>query len=186
MADKKSFVLYKDQQAVFESLTDEEAGKLIKSLFAYESDNSLPNFKGLFLSVFLQFKQTLDRDKEKWLKRAEAGSKGGKQKVANKSKSKQTVASVSVNVSDNVSNIPSLPDVLKYAKEYADKKPTGPYVNAANEAYKYYEDLRKDHNSKKWIDSNGKPIKNWKLKLRSVWFSKVKDIPETRKSGMVF
>ena len=186
MADKKSFVLYKDQKDVFNSLTDEEAGQLIKALFNYEDNNELPKFKGLFLSVFLQFKQTLDRDRDKWLKRAEAGSKGGKQKVANRSKSKQSVASVSVNVSDNVSNIPSLDDVIKYSKEFSGTKNQIAYVQAAKEAHAYYENIRNDLNLKRWTDSNGKPIKNWKLKLRSVWFSKVKDIPETRKGGMVF
>ena len=186
MADKKSFVLYKDQRDVFNSLTDEEAGKLIKALFNYEDDCQLPNFSGLFLSVFLQFKQTLDRDREKWLKRAEAGSKGGKQKVANKNKSKQSVASVSVNVSDNVSKIPSLDDVIKYSKEFAGKRNQGPFVLAGKEAFTYYENIRKDLNLSKWTDSNGKPIKNWKLKIRSVWFSKVNDKPEARKGGMVF
>jgi len=35
MGDKKSFILYLDQQALFNKLPDEIAGKLIKHIFSY-------------------------------------------------------------------------------------------------------------------------------------------------------
>lgn len=176
MADKKSFVLYRDQQSVFDSMSDAEAGMVIKALFKYEAEETMPNFKGLLLTVFMQFKSTLDRDRIKWEKRAEAGSKGGKQKKANSSKDKQTVPSVSDSVSVSVSKIPSLESVIKYALEYAKDKnlPIDKCKDQAEAAYNYYSDLTRGVEVNFWIDSNGKPIKNWKHKLRQVWFSKIK------------
>ena len=37
---KKSFILYLTQRPIFEGLSDEDAGKLIKTVFAYVSDEN--------------------------------------------------------------------------------------------------------------------------------------------------
>lgn len=75
---KNSFVLYYDQQPTFELLTNEEAGKLIKSIFNYvqgkEVDKTFYGEKHLQFA-FLPIQATLDRDKikyeEKCIKNAE-------------------------------------------------------------------------------------------------------------------
>jgi hypothetical protein len=48
-------------------------------------------------------------------------------------------------------------DVIKYFLE------NGYTANSAKEAYKYYDD-------NDWFDSRGNKVKNWKGKMRSVWF----------------
>ena len=92
---KNSFILYNDQKNVIDKLTDEQAGKLIKAIYAYESGEEIV-LDGLLDLVITPFITALEKDREKYQetcnKRARAGSEGGKQRVANQanaSKSKQ-------------------------------------------------------------------------------------------------
>lgn len=93
----KSFILHKDSLSVLNKLTDEQAGKLFKSIFIYQTENVLPN-DNLISIIFEPFLNQFKRDVENYKKTCEArkiaGSKGGKQKVANASKSKQKVANL--------------------------------------------------------------------------------------------
>lgn len=132
---KKKIVVYADWKSSFDALTDEEAGKLIKHFFAYVNDENPTTEDRIVNLMFEPIKATLKRDLEKWestrSQRIEAGAKGGKQKVANASKSKQKVANVavidSVSVSVNVINIEERkqkfaltlkPFVEKYGREF--------------------------------------------------------------------
>jgi len=105
---KDSFILYADQQEIFENLSDEKAGKLIKGIFQYTFGNE-PKFNDLLKLVFIPIRQQLDRNAKKYEetkeKRRIAGSKGGKQRQANQANAnfaKQTQANQAVNVNDNV------------------------------------------------------------------------------------
>lgn len=118
MKGKKSFVLYTDQREVFDELSDQDAGRLIKHIFAYVNDEN-PSTDDLLLKVaFLPIKTQLKRDLRIWdekkQQRAEAGRKGGvakannaKQNLANPSNATNDVANlaVNVNVNDNVNDI---------------------------------------------------------------------------------
>ena len=64
--EKKSFTAYCDWLAIFEELTDEEAGKLVKHLFRYVNDLE-PNLTDRITKLtFTPIKQTLKRDLKKW------------------------------------------------------------------------------------------------------------------------
>lgn len=113
MNGKKSFVLYTDQKEVFDELTDEDAGKLIKHIFAYVNDENPEQSDKLLKIAFLPIKTQLKRDlvvwDEKKQQRAEAGRKGGLAKasnasevLANPSNAKQSLANLAVNVNGNV------------------------------------------------------------------------------------
>lgn len=65
MTEKKSFVLYSDQEETFKSLTDRQAGQLIKAIFDYHRGKEVKLGKTLTL-VFIPFKQTFERDLIKW------------------------------------------------------------------------------------------------------------------------
>lgn len=116
MEGKKSFVLYTDQREVFDELSDEDAGRLIKHIFSYVNDEN-PSTDDLLLKVaFLPIKTQLKRDLKIWdekkLQRAEAGRKGGiakssnaKQSLANPSNATNDVANLAVNVNGNVNDI---------------------------------------------------------------------------------
>lgn len=83
---KPSFLVYFDSEIVVSRLPDKEAGKLFKSLFSYGREEIKPDFdKSPALAMaFDILSMTMDRDKEKYVKRCEAnrenGRKGGRPK----------------------------------------------------------------------------------------------------------
>jgi len=63
---KKSFVLYRDYENVFEMLTDEEAGKLIKHIFAYVNNRDTELDDRYLRLAFAPIKQQIIRDQKKY------------------------------------------------------------------------------------------------------------------------
>lgn len=120
--EKKAFLLYYDWENLFDSLdTNEEAGELIKALFAFAKRGEITEFSGALKMAFIFMSQQLSRDCEKWdnvkEKRREAANKRwDKQKNANaynciqmnanECKSMQSNANdaVNVNVNDTVTD----------------------------------------------------------------------------------
>jgi hypothetical protein len=94
---KKSFLLHIDSLDILDDLTNGQAGVLFKAIKAYQHEEDFP-LDSVVKIAFSPFKNQFSRDDEKYIKtcerRAIAGSKGGKQKVANASKCKQEVANV--------------------------------------------------------------------------------------------
>jgi uncharacterized phage protein (TIGR02220 family) len=107
--DKKSFILYVDQKDLWNKLPDEIAGKLIKHIYSYVSDEN-PSSDDLMIEIaFEPIKQQLKRDlklfEEKRVKRSEAGIAGANkrwQEIANDSKRISSIAKIADNVNDNV------------------------------------------------------------------------------------
>ena len=101
---RRSFLLHIDSLDVLDELSNEEAGKLLKAMRDYHNDEKM-QLDALTKIVFSPFKNQFNRDSLKYKttceRRANAGSMGGKQKVANASKPKQKAANVAEN--DNVS-----------------------------------------------------------------------------------
>ena len=72
---KDSFILYQEQKGIFDMLTDEEAGKLIKAIFEYENTGQLLELDKSLKIAFIPIKSTLDRNKEKYEKVVERNKK---------------------------------------------------------------------------------------------------------------
>jgi hypothetical protein len=109
--NKKSFILYCDQQGVFNKLPDEIAGKLIKHIFAYVNDENPPCDDLLLSIAFEPIKTQLKRDLVKYEdyieKQSANGSKGGRPKKANETQKTQAFfqepkKADNDNVTDNV------------------------------------------------------------------------------------
>jgi hypothetical protein len=165
MEGKKSFVLYTDQREVFDELSDEDAGRLIKHIFSYVNDEN-PSTEDLLLKVaFLPIKTQLKRDLKMWdekkQQRAEAGRKGGvakasnaKQSLANPSNATNDVANlaVNVNVNGNVNDINknSFLSFVEIEEEMSKEKPLKrPYFNRMCEVHDLDDKTVKDL-FKKW------------------------------------
>jgi hypothetical protein len=167
MQGKKSFVLYTDQREVFDELSDEDAGKLIKHIFSYVNDEDPITEDKLLKVAFLPIKTQLKRDLKMWdekkEQRAEAGKKGGlakssnaKQSLAKPSNATNDVANlaVNVNVNGNVNDINketliSLDEVeVEMAKE---KLMHRPFFSRMQEIYNLDEKKIKE------------AFKNWKI-----------------------
>lgn len=84
MKEKESFILYTEQKAVLDKLTDEQAGKLIKAIYEYEATGNMPELDPILEIIMIPFKTVLDKNAQKWeeerQKRSEAGKKGMKKR----------------------------------------------------------------------------------------------------------
>lgn len=103
-----TFVMYGDIEEVVDSMEDADIAQLYKAILHYANHGVVDHLTPVADIAFRFVKVRMDRDKKRWneikeIRRA-AGSAGGKQKQANATKSKQSVANqaVNVNVNDNV------------------------------------------------------------------------------------
>ena len=107
--NRKSFVIHCDIEDQLDLLTNEQVGTLFRSVVRYASDEEeISSNDGMVKLLFSVIKKQIDRDTEKYKavceRRREAGSKGGKQKVAN---AKQNLANVANarNCNQNLANV---------------------------------------------------------------------------------
>lgn len=75
--DKTSFVLYSDSKSIIDLMTNEQAGLLLKTLFAYVNDEN-PVIDNSIAIVFEMIKLQLKRDLKKWEQTKEGRSAAGK------------------------------------------------------------------------------------------------------------
>lgn len=114
--EKTSFVMYTQHLEQFDSLTDAQAGQLIKAIMHYVADGEAQVADPVVATMLMFIHQQLDIDRKRWeesrRKRREAGSKGGKTTAERRMQEKQTEANDSnaenapafqaVNVNENV------------------------------------------------------------------------------------
>jgi uncharacterized protein with gpF-like domain len=98
MTNRKSFIIHKDSLDILDKLSDEQAGKLFKAIYFYQKTQKIPQLDFALDLVFTSFFNQFKRDDENYKITCEArkiaGSKGGKQKVANASNCLQKVANL--------------------------------------------------------------------------------------------
>ena len=63
---KKSILLYQDQKEVFDTLTDEQAGKLIKAIFQYQENGEFILIDPLLKIIMIPIRQSIDRNSDKY------------------------------------------------------------------------------------------------------------------------
>jgi hypothetical protein len=95
--DKISFVLYSDQRGQFDKLNDEQAGQLIKHIFAYVN---LEHPVGDFITelAFEPIRTQLKRDKKKWESVIEKRSDAGKASAAARKNKRQQASTKATHV----------------------------------------------------------------------------------------
>jgi hypothetical protein len=105
--NRKSFIVHKDSLVILDEMSNEQAGIFIKSIKFYQEKGCLPELDFGLKMAITPFINQFQRDEEIYKKtceaRREAGSLGGKQKLANASKSYQKVAKVADSDSKNKS-----------------------------------------------------------------------------------
>ena len=129
--EKKSFVMYADYQKHIARLSDGDAGKLMKAIFAYVNGSDEVQLSPAADMAFSFIKERIDHDTEKWnaicQKRSEAGKNSGEprrskqprttrtrvpfveQKQANGNKDKQTRTKRTENDNDNIEQTSTAP-----------------------------------------------------------------------------
>ena len=74
MASKKGFLLLNNQIKIIETLTDEQAGQLLKAFYDYNLGKEI-KLNGLMLTVFSNFKIVFDENEQKYQKTCEKNKK---------------------------------------------------------------------------------------------------------------
>ena len=59
-----TILLFTEQRAAFDYLSDEDAGKMIKGIYAYADEGTIPNFEGAMMSLFSLVRSQIDRSRE--------------------------------------------------------------------------------------------------------------------------
>lgn len=195
--NKKSFVLYTDQKEIVDELDDEQAGKLFKAIYEYNTANTV-SLTGILKSVFMSFKIAFDRDEQKWnditKKRSEAGKKGMESRwgkddkdITNDNKRYQKLTnitdSVSVSVSDSVSDSEC---VINNTRDISTRK-LDAILNTPPTHTPSLSELRSfcDSNGMSqfdceyffnyyeangWTNKNGTKVKNWQARVKN-WYA---------------
>ena len=101
--NKKGIIVYADWMDKFESLSDKEAGVLIKHFFRYVNDLNPKVPDRITELSFIDIKNSLKRDLEKWEKTIEGRSKAGKA-----SAEKRRLEKLSQQGSTNPTNVKSV------------------------------------------------------------------------------
>lgn len=100
----KEFIpLFLDFNETTQDLNDEQCGRLIRALVDYTNGKEY-TIEGPELIAFRFLKGSVDRNAKLSAIRAEAGSKGGKQRIANASSDKQTEANSSKRKQNSINN----------------------------------------------------------------------------------
>ena len=119
--NKKSVIVYVDWISIFDELSDEEAGKLIKHLFKYVNDLKPEAPDRLTKLLFEPIKQTLKRDLVKYegkcVKNRENAFKRWDKKNANASERIRVNANHADSVSDSVNDSDSVSVIDKKEKK---------------------------------------------------------------------
>ena len=98
---KDSFILYLEQQEIFEMLTDEQAGQLIKNIFIYERTEQMPKMDKMLNLAFVPIMQALDKNRYKY----EEKCKKNKENIEKRWNKKNTIVyerkKIDTNYTDN-------------------------------------------------------------------------------------
>jgi len=175
--DKKSFLLYADQQSVFKQLPDDIAGQLIKHIFSYVNDEN-PITDNLIINIaFEPIKLQLKRDLQKYESIRERNSANARMRwdaVASSGIPKDTKNADNVN--DNVNDNDNVKSKVFIPPSIEVLKTEFPNLDAQR-----FHDF---YSSKGWMVGKNK-MKDWKAAARN-WLSRneVSSSPKFKKATL--
>lgn len=114
MSNKKSFVLYHDQMQAIEELPSDIFKSIVIAIVEYSKTGNIPELDPLMMALFTTFKNTIDRDLEKYEKTCKRNQENGKKRKSqskpvgssgSQKKPRQPKQADSENVSDSDSDI---------------------------------------------------------------------------------
>lgn len=77
MAETMGFMIYHDDAALIDRLSDADLACIIRAAIHFAADGEEPNLDPLMAMAFAPIKEKISRDAEKYMKKREAGAKGG-------------------------------------------------------------------------------------------------------------
>lgn len=180
---REYFCAYHSYRAWMEMLTDAEKGRLFDALLAYSETGELLSLGGREAALFPAMKWNIDRDKKAYEERCETNRKNG----ANGSNRTRTPPNATERPPiapqikgkgerEGKGKLESSPPVSPSPGERTKKKFVPPTLeevaqycrerNSSVDPKKFWEYFSTpDSQGRTWIDSEGKPVRNWKQKL---------------------
>lgn len=203
MATKKGFLLLNNQIETIETLTDEQAGQLLKAFYYYNTGREV-KLKGLMKTVFNNFKVVFDENEQKYQEKC----KKNKQNIENywkKVKEEQSntneyerkrmnTMATNININKNINtnlntntninlnkNNKNINNNIKSERENINTPTASPTLDdvfsySISKGFndkKYCEKFYNHYESIGWVNGTGREIKNWKLVFNN-WIEKDK------------
>ena len=197
MTDKKSFILFNDLKEPIKSLSNEEAGKLIKSIFEYQNGGIEQELDGAVAMAFVFIKQQLDRSADHYQGICERnrinGAKGGRPKNPEEPKEPSGLFGNPVEPKITLPDPDPDPDPHPHPKNKKDKKHQyGEYSHVLLTDIEYQKLQTSTSNAKEWIrtldeyiQTSGKKYKDHYLTMLN-WYRKDNKIaPAKLKSTLI-
>lgn len=120
---KKAFLLYADYFDYFQTLTDDELGRVIRAIFAYQRTGELPSFDDRALKlVFDLIRNQIDRDFDKWRASAEKRKAAAQKRWSAKNQNRAAEEAPEDNTAEDSEEVPTVETALKEQTE-AQKEP---------------------------------------------------------------
>lgn len=207
MASKKGFLLLNNQIETIETLTDEQAGQLLKAFYYYNTGREV-KLKGLMKTVFNNFKVVFDENEQKYQEKCEKNKqnienywKKVKEEQSNTNeyerKRMNTMATninknINTNLNTNINlnkNNKNINNNIKSERENNIDTPSASptlddifsySVSKGIEDKNYCEKFYNHYESIGWVNGTGREIKNWKLIFNN-WIAKDKENKKSKK-----
>ena len=103
--NKKSFYMYTEWKEIFNALTPEQAGNLIKAVFAFQTSEKF-DLDPVVSLVFIGIKQQLIRDLKRYTEKVQINRENGKLGGRPKTQNNRSLLKTRLNKSDKKSNNP--------------------------------------------------------------------------------
>ena len=207
MATKKGFLLLNNQIEIIETLTDEQAGQLLKAFYDYNIGNEI-KLKGLMKTVFNNFKVVFDENEQKYQEKCEKNKqnienywKKVKEEQSNTNeyeRKRMNTMATNININKNINtnintnineNNKNINNNIKSERENNIDTPTASptlddifsySVSKGIEDKNYCEKFYNHYESIGWVNGTGREIKNWKLVFNN-WIAKDKEKKKNKK-----
>ena len=139
--DANNILLFTEQRAAIDYLSDDDAGRLFKAIYAYADQDIMPDFNGPMMSLFTVIRSQIDRSRKVYKEKCEKNRANAKKRYA--TQTTPTIASAGKPLQANdCERMPSHSDAsLPNPKPNPNPKPIpipknddGTYVHIINEA----------------------------------------------------
>ena len=203
MATKKGFLLLNNQIEIIETLTDEQAGQLLKAFYDYNLGKEI-KLNGLMLTVFSNFKIVFDENEQKYQEKCEKNKqnienywKKVKEEKSNTNeyeRKRMNTMATNININKNINtntntntninlneNNKNINNNIKSERENINTPTASPTLDdifsySVSKGFndkKYCEKFYNHYESIGWVNGTGREIKNWKLVFNN-WLEKDK------------
>ena len=203
MASKKGFLLLNNQIETIETLTDEQAGQVLKAFYYYNTGREV-KLKGLMKPVFNNFKVVFDENERKYQEKCEKNKqnienywKKVKEEQSNTNeyeRKRMNTMATNININKNINtnlntntninlnkNNKNINNNIKSERENINTPTASPTLDdvfsySISKGFndkKYCEKFYNHYESIGWVNGTGREIKNWKLVFNN-WIEKDK------------